>query len=117
MDQAESTLEDIRSVEDPHLLRLTSVLHEMVRRGGLKGAARDLGIDHRTVGASLDEGRLTRRCREALERTLIERADVGCGRAWPGDSMPWRKRSALSRRRYGPGSTRSGRPASSGMPR
>ena len=76
MDQAESTLEDIRSVEDPHLLRLTSVLHEMVRRGGLKGAARELGIDHRTVGASLDEGRLTRRCREALERTLIERADT-----------------------------------------
>ena len=60
----------------PHLLRLTSVLSEMVRRGGLKGAARELGIDHRTVKVSVDEGRLTRRCREALERALVERADA-----------------------------------------
>ena len=76
MEQANSTLDDIRSVEDPHLLRLESVLNEMVRRGGLKGAARELGIDHRTVKVSLDEGRLTRRCREALERALVERADA-----------------------------------------
>ena len=48
----------------------------MVRRGGLKGAARELGIDHRTVKVSVDEGRLTRRCREALERALVERADA-----------------------------------------
>ena len=76
MEQAKSTLDDIRSVEDPHLLQLTSVLSEMVRRGGLKGAARELGIDHRTVKVSMDEGRLTRRCREALERALVERADA-----------------------------------------
>ena len=76
MEQAESTLDDIRSVEDPHLLQLNSVLREMVRRGGLKGAARELGIDHRTVKVSVDEGRLTRRCREALERALVERADA-----------------------------------------
>lgn len=76
MEQANSILDDLRSVEDPHLLQLSSVLREMVRRGGLKGAARELGIDHRTVKVSLDEGRLTRRCREALERTLVERADA-----------------------------------------
>ncbi len=76
MEQANSVIDDIRSVEDPHLLRLTSVLSEMVRRAGLKGAARELGIDHRTVKVSMDEGRLTRRCREALERALIERADA-----------------------------------------
>ena len=76
MEQAKSTLDDIRSVEDPHLLQLTSVLSEMVRWGGLKGAARELGIDHRTVKVSVDEGRLTRRCREALERALVERTDA-----------------------------------------
>ena len=76
MEQPTSTLDDLRSVEDPHLLQLNSVLNEMVRRGGLKGAARELGIDHRTVKVSLDEGRLTRRCREALERALVERADA-----------------------------------------
>ena len=76
MEQPTSTLDDIRSVEDPHLLQLNSVLREMVRRGGLKSAARELGIDHRTVKVSLDEGRLTRRCREALERALVERADA-----------------------------------------
>ena len=76
MDEVKSTLDDITSVEDPHLLRLESVLSEMVRRSGLKGAARELGIDHRTIKVSLDEGRLTRRCREALERALVERADA-----------------------------------------
>ena len=76
MEHPTSTLDDIRSVEDPHLLQLNSPLREMVRRGGLKGAARELGIDHRTVKVSLDEGRLTRRCREALERALVERADA-----------------------------------------
>ena len=76
MEQPTSTLDDIGSVEDPHLLQLNSVLREMVGRGGLKGASRELGIDHRTVKVSLDEGRLTRRCREALERALVERADA-----------------------------------------
>ena len=76
MDQAEPVLDDIRSVEDPHALRLMAVLSEMVRRRGKKGAARELGIDHRTVGVSIDEGKLTRRVREALERALVEKADA-----------------------------------------
>ena len=75
MDSAETGHDEIRSVEDVHLIRLMSILHEMVRGGGLKGAARELGIDHRTVGASLERGRPTRRCREALERYLVEKVD------------------------------------------
>ena len=40
-------------------------------RGGIKGAARALGVDHRTVTASLAGGELSRRVREALERLLL----------------------------------------------
>ncbi len=49
-----------------------SLLNEMVRDKGYKGAARVLGIDRRTVAASVRSGVLSRRTREALERALQE---------------------------------------------
>ncbi len=60
------------TVEDAYELRLTALLHQLVRQRGHKGAARALGIDHRTVASSVRQG-LSRRVREALERALVEK--------------------------------------------
>ncbi|MYC37660.1 MAG: hypothetical protein F4X66_12240, partial [Chloroflexi bacterium] len=57
---------------DPYNLRLTALLHQMVRKRGHRGAAKALGVDRRTVAASVREG-LSRRVRDALERALVER--------------------------------------------
>ena len=52
--------------------RLTALLHQLVRRRGHKGAARELGVNPRTVAASVKQG-MSRRVREALERMLVGR--------------------------------------------
>ena len=59
-----------RSVRDMHHLRLMSLLQELERDNGRKKAAEMLGVDRRTLDASLDEGVLTRRIRGALEKAL-----------------------------------------------
>ena len=59
-------------VEDLYELRLTALLHQLVRRRGHKGAARELGVNPRTVAASVKQG-MSRRVREALERMLVDR--------------------------------------------
>ena len=60
------------SVEDMQHVRLMALLQELEREHGRKGAAAVLGLDHRTLSASLDEGVLSRRVRGALERALQE---------------------------------------------
>ena len=65
-------MERSRNMADVHHLRLMSLLQELVRdKGGMKGAARVLGIDHRMVATSMVEGELTRRARDALEHLLL----------------------------------------------
>ena len=59
-------------VADLYDLRLTALLHQLVRRRGHKGAARELGVNPRTVAASVKQG-MSRRVREALERMLVDR--------------------------------------------
>ena len=59
-------------VEDLYEPRLTALLHQLVRRRGHKGAARELGINPRTVAGSVKQG-MSRRVREALERMLVDR--------------------------------------------
>ena len=59
-------------VEDLYELRLTALLHQLVRRRGHKGAARELGVNPRTVAGSVKQG-MSRRVREALERMLVDR--------------------------------------------
>ena len=76
-----------RNVADVHHLRLMSLLSELVRKKGNKGAARVLGLDRRTVAASLRGGVLSRRVRGALERALVE-----------GDEQPDGGRDALEQR-------------------
>ena len=55
-------------VEDVYELRLTA----LVRSRGHKGAGRVLGLDPRTVAASVQQG-MSRRVRDAVEKILVER--------------------------------------------
>ena len=54
-------------VADLYELRLTALLHQLVRRRGHKGAARELGVNPRTVAGSVKQG-----------------MSGGCGRRWSG---------------------------------
>ena len=64
--------EKSRSIEDLQQMRLLVLLEEMVRDRGIMRAARDLNVDHRTLGAALETGRLSRRMRGTLEKALLE---------------------------------------------
>lgn len=59
-----------RNIEDLHDLRLMALLHELVRGKGHGATATVLGIDHRTVAASIKGGKTSWRVREALEQAL-----------------------------------------------
>ena len=60
-----------RDIEDLHHLRLMALLDELVRDKGTRQAAEELGVDHRTLAASLESGRLSRRMRMALDHALL----------------------------------------------
>ena len=74
MEPKKDVVEKGRSVRDMHHLRLMSLLQELERElerdNGRKKAAEVLGVDLRTLDASLDEGVLTRCIRGALEKAL-----------------------------------------------
>ncbi|MYD92897.1 MAG: hypothetical protein F4Y02_04235 [Chloroflexi bacterium] len=70
MEPKKGVIEKSKSVQDMHHLRLMSLLQELERDHGRKKAAAILGVDRRTLDASLDEGLLSRRIRGALERAL-----------------------------------------------
>ena len=59
-------------VADVYELRLTALLRQLVRSRGHKGAGRVLGLDPRTVAASVQQG-MSRRVRDAVEKMLVER--------------------------------------------
>lgn len=60
-----------QSVEDVHHLRLMALLHDLVRERKLKGAAAELGVDPRTLAASVGRGTLSPLMRVTLERRLL----------------------------------------------
>lgn len=64
------------SVEDVHQLRLMALLHDLVRERKLKGAAADLGVDPRTLAASLRRGTLSPLMRVTVERRLLADGDA-----------------------------------------
>ena len=70
MEPEKGVVEKGRSVRDMHHLRLMSLLQELERDNGRKKTAEILGVDRRTLDASLDEGVLSRRIRGALEKAL-----------------------------------------------
>ena len=67
--------EKSRSVQDMQHMRLMALLSELVRDMGIMKAAEALEVDHRTLTASMERGRLSRRMRGALEKTLLEGGD------------------------------------------
>ena len=68
----EHGIESSGDVENVYHMRLMTLLQELVREKGYKGAARVLEIDHRTVAVCSKTGQLSRRARQALERALQE---------------------------------------------
>ena len=68
----EHGIESSGDVENVYHMRLMTLLQELVREKGYKGAARVLEIDHRTVAVCSKTGQLSRRARHALERALQE---------------------------------------------
>ena len=70
MEPGPGGIDNSKSVRDMHHLRLMSLLQEQVRDHGRRKAAEILGVDRRTLDASLDQGLLTRRIRGALEKAL-----------------------------------------------
>ena len=53
---------------------LRKLLHDLVRRKGLVGAAKALGVNFRTLTGSIDSGKLSRRMRAALVK--VDQAGV-----------------------------------------
>ena len=62
--------------EDSHDHQLMTLLQEMVRDKGYRGAARVLEIDRRTVAACMNRGGLSWRAREALVRAIKYESDA-----------------------------------------
>ena len=72
MKTTEHGIEDSKDIENMHHMRLMTLLQELVRDKGFKGAARVLEVDQRTVSECAKTGQLSRRVRQALERALQE---------------------------------------------
>ena len=71
MRTGEPILEKSRSVGDLQHTRLMALLSELMRDKGPREAAQELDIDHRTLTASLESGRLSKRVRSVLEKELL----------------------------------------------
>ena len=74
MKAREPIFEKSRSVEDLERMRLMALLRELARDKGVEEAAQALGVDHRTLIASLEGRELSRRVRVALEKALLSGA-------------------------------------------
>ena len=72
MKTTEHGIEDSKDIKNMHHMRLMTLLQELVRNKGFKGAARVLELDQRTVAECAKTGQLSRRVRQALERALQE---------------------------------------------
>ena len=70
MERDEDVFVKSKAVQDMHHLRLMSLLQELERDHGRKKAAALLGVDRRTLDASLDDGVLSRRMRGVLDKAL-----------------------------------------------
>ena len=64
-------VEKTNGLENLVELRSLALLDDLVKARGRKGAAEALGVDRRTLAASVDSGKLTTQTREALDRLLL----------------------------------------------
>ena len=53
-------------------MRLMALLNELVRDKGVMKATQLLGVDYKTLTASMERGRLSRRMRSVLEKALLD---------------------------------------------
>ena len=60
------------NLESLHSVRLTALLHDLMKEGKLE-AAQLLGVNHKTLTTALDSGVLTPRLSDALEKLLLSR--------------------------------------------
>ena len=72
MREKEPVFEKSRSVQDMQHMRLMALLNELVRDKGVMKVTQLLGVDYKTLTASMERGRLSRRMRSVLEKTLLE---------------------------------------------
>ena len=56
---------------DLHRVRLMSLLNELIREHGQRGAAEVLEVDRKTLWRSMERGELSRHLTEALERVMM----------------------------------------------
>ena len=63
--------EKMTGLENLVELRSLALLDDLVKARGRKGAAEALGVDRRTLAASVDSGKLTVQMREAVDRLLL----------------------------------------------
>ena len=75
MSTGKPVFEKSRSVQDMQQMRLMALLSELVQDKGIMKAAELLDVDHRTLTASMERGRLSRRMRGALGKALLEGGD------------------------------------------
>lgn len=83
-------MEKGRSIEGLSDERLMVLLRELVRQRGTRRAAAALGIDPRTLAASMEGGTLSWRVHEALERGLGSEIGTGTSQREDNDSQEWR---------------------------
>ena len=107
MRQGAELTEESGKTEDTYELRLMSLLQDLVKEKGRRGAARVLGVDHRTVAACVEGGKLSKRVRGALEFALLTGADPEAERrerlaaleTRVGELEKWARASQLENRR------------------
>ena len=105
MKTTEHGIEDSKDIENMHHMRLMTLLQELVRDKGFKGAARVLELDQRTVaecakdGAAVEAGggrRWSVRCRRASGRRRPGSGNATTG--WSRGSRRWRRAMRRMRR-------------------
>ena len=82
MESSERVMTEGGDAEEEYVLRLRALLHDLVRKKGRIEAAKELGLDPRTVGACMDGEGMSWRVREALEMGLQEGAGSAAARQW-----------------------------------
>ncbi len=61
------------NLESLHEVRLTAMMLDLVKSEGKMEAARLLGVNHKTLTAAADSGKVTPRLSDALEKVLLSR--------------------------------------------
>ena len=97
MESSERVMTEGGDAEEEYVLRLRALLHDLVRKKGRIEAAKELGLDPRTVGACMDGEGMSWRVREALEMGLQEGAGSAAARQWKRNDALERRMAKLEK--------------------